>query len=64
MARRRSHGEHPYRVDSETGLAMARIGAALWLQWKIPTRGKNSIQQIFMAPIQCRTTGSSSVVVL
>lgn len=29
-------------------------GTAMWLQWKIPTRGKNSIQQIFMAPTQCK----------
>lgn len=29
-------------------------GAAIWLQWKIPARGKNSIQQIFMTPTQCK----------
>lgn len=43
---------------------MAGMGAALRLQWKIPTRGMNSIQQIFMAPPQCEVTGSGSVVVL
>lgn len=55
MARRRSHGEQTYRVDSKTGLAMARVGAALWLQWKIPARGKNSIQQIFMVPTSAKS---------
>lgn len=34
-------------------------GAATWLQWKIPTRGKNSIQQIFMAPTQYKEEGQA-----
>lgn len=45
------------RADSETGLAMAGPGATVWLQWKIPTRGKNSIQQIFMTSTQCKEEG-------
>lgn len=54
MARRRCNNEHTYGVDSKTGLAVEGLGAALWLQWKIPTRGKNSNQQIFTALTQCK----------
>lgn len=38
---------------------VAGPGAAPWLQWKIPTRGENSIQQIFMAPSQYKEEGQA-----
>lgn len=38
---------------------MAGPAAVTWLQWKIPTRGENSIQQIFMAPTQYKEEGQA-----
>lgn len=37
----------------------AELGTAKWLLWKIPTRGKNSIQQVFTAPTQCKEEGQA-----
>lgn len=65
MARRRSHGEHTYRVDSKTGLAMARVGVALWSTVENPSqRQEFHSTNIYGAyPVQ-RGTGSSSAAML
>lgn len=39
--------------------SVAGPAVVTWLQWKIPTRGENSIQQIFMAPTQYKEAGQA-----